>query len=64
MGILEGLSLLNEKMNKLLEDIKNLSLQKEGLSKHVADLENENNSLRQERDEIKKRIEELINRIP
>jgi chaperonin cofactor prefoldin len=39
-------------------------LQKEDLDKRVSALENENNNLRQERDEIKKRIEELINKIP
>jgi FtsZ-binding cell division protein ZapB len=64
MSIVDGLNLLNEKIIKLLDDFKNLMLQKEDLDKRVSALENENNNLRQERDEIKKRIEELINKIP
>ncbi len=64
MSIVDGLNLLNEKITKLLEDVKNLSSQKDELDKRLAILESENNNLRQERDEIKNKIEELINKIP
>ena len=64
MSIVDGLNLLNEKITKLLDDLNNLTIQKEELDKKVEVLESENNNLRQERDEIKKRIEELINKIP
>ena len=64
MSIVDGLNLLNEKITKLLEDVKSLSSQKDELDKRLAILESENNNLRQERDEIKKKIEELINKIP
>lgn len=64
MSIVDGLNLLNEKIIKLLDDFRNLTVQKEELDKKVEALETENNNLRQERDEIKKRIEELINKIP
>jgi len=41
MSILEGLNLLNEKLNRLLEDVKNLTSQNEELNRRVTDLENE-----------------------
>jgi FtsZ-binding cell division protein ZapB len=64
MSIVDGLNLLNEKITRLLEDVKNLTTQKDELDKRLTILESENNNLRQERDEIKKKIEELINKIP